>query len=65
MPIQIHKNKTVETGKPYYWYAVVAENGETLVSSEQFTRKANCMKSIYSLLEVVRDERTRVVDLTK
>jgi uncharacterized protein YegP (UPF0339 family) len=69
MMIKVHKTQGVKTGNNTYqqqfWYPVMSPNNKVLVTSETFTRKANCMKSIYSLLEVVRDERTMVVDMTK
>jgi uncharacterized protein YegP (UPF0339 family) len=62
--IRIFKKKKKD-GTNYFWYTITGSNGEPLASSEQFTRKANCMKSIYALLEVVRDQNVKVVDETK
>jgi uncharacterized protein YegP (UPF0339 family) len=62
--IKIHRSEFYPLVK-HWWYTVHAANGKILTTSETFTRKANCMKSIYALLEVVRDQNVKVVDETK
>lgn len=62
--VHLRSNKTVETGKKYYWYSVTAPNGETLVASEPETRKANIVKSIRSLIKVMGDPNLKIIDET-
>lgn len=64
--IRIHKSKEMIplTMGFHYWYTVHAPNGEILVHSENYTRKANCTKSIKSLQKVMRSD-FEVVDETK
>ncbi len=49
------------TKEPFFW-RIVAANGQTLATSEMYTRKASCVSAIASVQKNSAD--AQVVDLT-
>lgn len=47
--------------EPFFW-RIVAANGQTLATSEMYTRKASCVSAIASVHKNAAD--AKVVDLT-
>jgi len=56
------KIRTAANGE--YYFILVARNGKTLMTSETYTRKWSCKKTIQAIKYLV-GSRTRVIDETK
>lgn len=54
----------VKSDKGAFWFTVHAANGAIICTSETYTRKANCKKAIYSLVEQLRDKQYKIIDTT-
>lgn len=59
MKFEIAKSKSKT--QPFFW-RIVAANGQTLATSEMYTRKASCVSAIASVQKNGPD--AKVVDLT-
>lgn len=46
-----------KTAQGEYWWVLKAENGETLIKSENYTTKQNCLSGIASSKQNVADEK--------
>ena len=59
MKFEIARSKS--KSQPFFW-RIVAANGQTLATSETYTRKASCVSAIASIQANAAD--AKVVDLT-
>lgn len=59
MKFEIARSKS--TKEPFFW-RIVAPNGQTLATSEMYTRKASCVSAIASIQKNAAD--AKVIDLT-
>jgi len=66
MKIEIKKSEAAAKAKmkqPYF-FVLIADNGETVMLSEMYSRKVGCRRAIKSILESLNPE-TEVVDTTR
>jgi uncharacterized protein len=47
-----------------FYFVLKARNGQILVTSETYTKKANCKKTIISLVNKLRAHVPDIIDLT-
>lgn len=58
------KFKIKESTNGQFYFILVARNGKTLMTSETYTRKWSCKKTIKAI-KLFLGSRTRVIDETK